>query len=61
LKVDLKEILWIGFMWLRIKESDGLFLSVNTATVLTKAGEFLERLEFWLLKGESALSNWLVG
>jgi len=25
--VDLKEVLWIGFMWLRIKESDGLFLS----------------------------------
>jgi hypothetical protein len=44
-----------------MKESDGLFLSVNTATVLTKAGEFLERLDFWLLKDKSALSNWLFG
>jgi len=25
--VDLKEMRWIGFMWLRIKESDVLFLS----------------------------------
>jgi len=25
--LDLKEMLWIGFMCLRIKESDGLFLS----------------------------------